>query len=114
MTPDDAGRRIRAVRADKEHAYHDPRHPQHQDAMAVMRELYEVAYPDGDRPFDDMRPAVDQAKLAIREKQADADFMTTYLEPHRPGHAEAAKTMRELYVAGYPEDIADNVDKAGS
>lgn len=111
MTPKDAARRIRAIRADKEHAYHDPRHPQHEDAMAVMRGLYEVAYPGSDRPFDDMRPAVDRARSAIRERQADADFMTAYLEPDQAGHAEAARTMRELYAAGYPERGAGDPDR---
>ena len=114
MTPEDAGRRIRAIRADREHAYHDPRHPQHRDAMAVMRGLYEIAYPGSDGSSDDTRPMVDQAKSAIREKRADADFMTAYLEPRHADHGAAARTMRELYVAGYPDDSSDGAERDAS
>lgn len=114
MTPEDAGRRIRAVMADKDHAYHDPRHPQHRDAMEVMRGLYGIAYPGTEPQSDDMQAISEQARSAIREHEANTDFMTAYLEPRHAGHAEAAKTMRELYASGYPEHAVEDVaDDAG-
>ncbi len=102
MNAQEAQRKIRAILADKDHAYHDSRSPQHQDAVDVMQGLYEIVYPVSEPEPGGQRFA-ELAQSQIRKKESDPDFMAAYREPGHADHAQAVETMNRLYREAHPE-----------